>query len=79
MLVTGATARVGSVVSQIHLSRIRADAVKDFLVALGVSPDRIKVSALGSNFPEYVPDFAPDGSVLLAQAQENRKFFITVS
>lgn len=74
--ITGTTARHGSLESQIELAFERAETIKQRLVALGADPARIATTGVGSEFPGYVPDQAPDGGLLPGPAARNRSVII---
>lgn len=74
--ITGTTARYGSMESQIALAFERAETIKQRLVALGADPARIATTGVGSEFPGYVPDQAPDGGLLPGPAARNRSVII---
>lgn len=74
--VTGTTARHGSLDGQIALAVERAETIKQRLVDLGADPERITTEGLGSRFPGYVPDQAPDGGLLPGPAARNRSVII---
>ena len=71
--VTGMTARVGDTAGQQQLSRQRAQAVADLLIAAGVPADRLTVRGLGSDFPGYVTDHDAEGNLIPWAAAGNRK------
>jgi outer membrane protein OmpA-like peptidoglycan-associated protein len=75
---TGTTADVGDLAGQKELSLQRAEAVRDLLVRLGVPAPNLTVLGLGSDFPGYVQDQAPDGSLIPAAAAANRKVVVEV-
>ena len=74
----GTTADVGPMSGQILLSRLRADRVRDELVALGASPAQITTKGVGSNFPQFRPDRDAAGILLAAPAALNRSVRITL-
>jgi OOP family OmpA-OmpF porin len=74
--ITGTTARHGSLESQIALAFERAETIKQRLVDLGANPSRITTEGVGSEFPGYVPDQGPDGSLLPGPAARNRSVII---
>jgi outer membrane protein OmpA-like peptidoglycan-associated protein len=74
----GTTADVGPISGQILLSRLRADRVRDELVALGASPAQITTKGVGSNFPQFRPDHDAAGTLLAAPAALNRSVRITL-
>jgi OmpA-OmpF porin, OOP family len=74
----GTTADVGPMTGQIRLSLQRADRVRVELVALGASVSQISVSGVGSDFPQFVPDRSPSGTLLAGPATFNRSVRITL-
>jgi outer membrane protein OmpA-like peptidoglycan-associated protein len=74
----GTTADVGPMSGQIALSRLRADHVRDELVALGALSTQITASGVGSNFPQFIPDRDAVGSLLAGPATLNRSVRITL-
>lgn len=74
--ITGTTARHGSLEGQVALAAERAETVKRRLVELGAGPSRLSTEGLGSRFPGYVPDQAPDGGLLPGPAARNRSVII---
>ncbi len=70
------TADAGDLQGQRKLSFRRAEAVRAELIALGVRADRLTVEGLGSDFPRYVEDHLPDGTLDPGAAALNRKVFI---
>jgi outer membrane protein OmpA-like peptidoglycan-associated protein len=77
--VTGMTARVGDATGQQGLSQQRAQAVADLLTDLGVPADRLTVVGRGSDFPGYVADHDPAGTLIPAAAAANRKVEIALA
>jgi outer membrane protein OmpA-like peptidoglycan-associated protein len=77
--VSGMTADVGDLAGRRTLSRQRAQAVADVLVALGVPADRMTVAGLGSEFPGYVQDHDVDGNLVADKAAANRKVVIELA
>ncbi len=75
----GATASVGSVQGRRDLSRRRAEAVRDVLVDLGITADRITTRGVGTDWAGYVPDLGPGGALLPGPAAENRKVIAVLS
>jgi outer membrane protein OmpA-like peptidoglycan-associated protein len=69
----GSTATWGPVASRFTLSRQRANAVKQMLVSLGISADRIQVQGDGSTMPGRVTDTGPNGALLPGPAAEDRE------
>ena len=74
----GTTADVGPMSGQIRLSVQRADRVRAELVALGASFAQISVKGVGSDFPQFVPDRSPSGTLLAGPATLNRSVRITL-
>lgn len=75
----GTTADVGPMAGQVALSRLRADRVRDELMALGASPSQISCLGVGSDFPAFVPDRNATGVLLAGPATLNRSVRITLS
>jgi outer membrane protein OmpA-like peptidoglycan-associated protein len=69
----GSTATWGPVTSRFTLSRQRADAVKQMLVSLGISGDRIHTRGDGSEMPGRVRDISAHGALLPGPAAEDRE------
>ncbi len=59
-------------------SRKRAEAVRDYLVAKGIAPDRLTVIALGETTP-LVPNAHPDGSDDPEARKKNRRVEVHVA
>jgi outer membrane protein OmpA-like peptidoglycan-associated protein len=78
-LLVGTTADVGPMVGQVALSRLRADHVRDELVALGASRSQIWCQGVGSDFPAFIPDRNASGTLLAGPATLNRSVRITLS
>jgi OmpA-OmpF porin, OOP family len=74
----GTTADVGPMAGQRVLSTLRADRVRDELVALGASPAQISTGGVGSNFPQFTPDRGSSGTLLAGPATLNRSVRITL-
>jgi OmpA-OmpF porin, OOP family len=74
----GTTADVGSMAGQVALSKLRADHVRDELVALGASPAQILAKGVGSDFPQFTPDRGSAGTLLAGPATLNRSVRITL-
>lgn len=74
----GTTADVGPMTGQIRLSVRRADRVREGLVALSASFAQISVKGVGSDFPQFVPDRSPSGTLLAGPATLNRSVRITL-
>lgn len=80
--VTGTTSSAGDPndnTGRIRLSTARARAVKDQLVRLGVTPDRITTAGVGTDFPGFINDRAADGTLLPGPAAANRSVILTVN
>lgn len=76
---TGTTARLGDLTGQRALSKKRAERVRATLVAVGADGSRITADGVGSEFPGYVPDQGPGGTLLPGPAQQNRKVIVTMA
>ena len=73
IVLTGTTARDGSLAYQRNLARQRAEAVKKVLVTEdGADPASIETVGLGSYFTEYQPDNDPHDGLWPGPAQLNR-------
>lgn len=79
--ITGTTAGAGTEEGRLRLSRARAGVVRDLLVReYGVPAEVITaVRGVGTHFPGYVPDRAPDGGLDESRAELNRLVIITAS
>lgn len=64
---------------QIELSKLRAERVRDELIALGASLAQISTSGVGSNFPQFIPDRNASGVLLAGPATLNRSVRITLN
>ena len=71
VLIEGHTDNTGSADYNLQLSRLRAEAVRDFLVLNGVAPDRIRAEGYGETRPEAPNDTA-------AGRQQNRRVEIVI-
>jgi outer membrane protein OmpA-like peptidoglycan-associated protein len=71
VLIEGFTDNTGSDATNIKLSQERADAIKNLLVAKGISPDRVVTQGYGSQYPRVAND-TPAGR------QQNRRVEIVV-
>ena len=71
VLIEGFTDNTGSDATNVTLSQERADAIKNLLVAKGISPDRIVTRGYGSQYPRVAND-TPAGR------QQNRRVEIVV-
>lgn len=69
---TGTTARHGDLDGQIDLAGRRAETIKAIVVDLGAAPDQIETVGLGSEFPQYINDQGPGGTLLPGPAAQNR-------
>lgn len=76
---TGTTADVEDMPGQVKLSNERAAAVKGLLAELGVPTGSMTAKGVGSDFPGYVTDHTPDGTLDPAAAAQNRKVIVTPS
>jgi outer membrane protein OmpA-like peptidoglycan-associated protein len=77
-LLVGTTADVGPMIGQIKLSELRADRIRNELVALGTLPAQISTSGVGSNFAQFTPDRNDSGALLAGPATLNRSVRITL-
>jgi outer membrane protein OmpA-like peptidoglycan-associated protein len=78
--IVGTTANWGSAEYKQELSRTRATAAADLIVAGGASRDQVTARGVGSAFPEYNPgEWLPDGSLDPVIANTNRSVRITVT
>jgi outer membrane protein OmpA-like peptidoglycan-associated protein len=68
----GTTADVGPMSGQIELSLLRADRVRDELIALGASPGQTTTAGAGSDFPQFIPDRTSTGILLPGPATLDR-------
>ncbi len=75
----GTTADVASIADQVLLSDLRADHVRDELIALGASPAQISTKGVGSDFSQFIPDRNSSGILLAGPATLNRSVRITLS
>jgi outer membrane protein OmpA-like peptidoglycan-associated protein len=71
VLIEGFTDNTGSDATNVTLSQERADAIKNLLVAKGISPDRVVTRGYGSQYPRVAND-TPAGR------QQNRRVEIVV-
>jgi outer membrane protein OmpA-like peptidoglycan-associated protein len=71
VLIEGHTDNTGSADLNLRLSQERADAVKELLVAKGISPDRISARGHGLKYPLVSNDTA-------AGRQQNRRVEVVV-
>lgn len=70
---------LGHYPDRIALSLARARAVAGLLTDAGISPDRIITHGAGTDFPDFVPDLAPDGTLLPGPAAHNRSVRLTIT
>jgi outer membrane protein OmpA-like peptidoglycan-associated protein len=70
-LIKGHTDSTGSVESNLRLSEQRADAIRDLLVARGVSADRIATRGYGMQYPVVANDTE-------SRRQQNRRVEIVI-
>jgi OmpA-OmpF porin, OOP family len=77
-MLEGTTADVGPMSGQIALSRLRADRVRDELIALGARAGQITATGVGSDFPQFTPDRNAAGTLLAGPATLNRSVRITL-
>jgi OmpA-OmpF porin, OOP family len=74
----GTTADVGPMSGQVLLSRLRADRVRDVLIALGATGAQITPAGVGSDFPQFKPDRNTAGALVAGPATLNRSVRITL-
>lgn len=74
--VRGTTADDGPLAYQRDLGTQRARTVANLLTGEGVAPEQLQTVGVGSQFPEFVPDRAPDGTLLPGPAALNRSIRI---
>jgi outer membrane protein OmpA-like peptidoglycan-associated protein len=75
---TGTTASAGTEEGRRTLSLLRAEAVKELLVDLGVASRAITARGVGINHPRHVDDLDVDGNLIPAAAIKNRAVFVQV-
>ena len=72
----GSTSSEGGDAVNDPLSLARAKAVEAVLISLGIPASRITAVGDGSHWPGRVPDIGPDGSLLPAQAEQDREVIV---
>lgn len=77
ILLTGTTARWGSLTGCKALARERADRVRAVLVQMGARPSQIKTQGLGWEFRGYINDQGPGGTLLPGPAEHNRSVLVS--
>ena len=77
ILLTGTTAHWGSFAGCKALALRRADTVKAVLVHMGARASQIETKGLGWQFPGYINDQGPSGTLLPGPAEHNRSVFVT--
>ncbi|MEV0129733.1 OmpA family protein [Dactylosporangium sp. NPDC050688] len=75
----GTTATDQSVEFRAKLSLDRANAVRDVLVRLGISADRIETVGAGTTYRTHVNDIGPNGTLLPGPAAQNRSVVVELS
>lgn len=75
--IVGTTAGTGTEQSQKDLGTLRADAVARALIARSIDASRIESEGVGTQWPGYVYDVLPDGTLDPAVAALNRTVQIT--
>lgn len=74
----GTTSSWGTKEGRLRVSRLRAAAVRDVLVDLGVPADRLTTRGLGSDSDHHVDDRGPNGELMPGPAARNRSVVIRV-
>ncbi|MGH3259035.1 MAG: OmpA family protein [Streptosporangiaceae bacterium] len=74
---TGTTAHWGSLAGCITLALQRSNTVKALLVDMGAQASQIITQGLGWQFPGYINDQGPGGTLLPGPAEHNRSVIIT--
>lgn len=74
----GTTATAGTANGRRTLSLRRAEAVKQLLIELGVSPAYITTRGVGVNHPQHVDDIDAHGNLVPKFAVRNRAVFVVV-
>lgn len=79
--ITGASADSGDMAGQVQLARNRASAVRALLMSAGVPATHIitPVQGLGSDFPGFLPDRNPDGTLNEDLAAANRLVIVSAT
>jgi OmpA-OmpF porin, OOP family len=77
ILLTGTTAHWGSLTGCKALAWERAATVKAVLVQMGARPSQIKTQGLGWDFPGYINDQGPSGTLLPGPAEHNRSVLVS--
>jgi outer membrane protein OmpA-like peptidoglycan-associated protein len=72
----GSTSSEGSNAENYSLSLERAEAVRSLLISLGIAASRITTVGDGSHWPGRVPDIGPGGTLLPAQAEQDREVIV---
>lgn len=79
VIVAGSTSSEGDASANQRLSVARADAVKQVLVGLNVSADRITTLGYGIHAPGRVQDMTADGTLIPWAAEQDRSVTVTLS
>ena len=74
----GTTSSWGTKEGRLRVSRLRAAAVRDVLVDLGVPADRLTAQGLGADSRYHVDDRGPNGELMPGPAARNRSVVIRV-
>lgn len=77
--IMGTTAGTDTIESQNALATLRAEAVRDGLVARGIDASRLEAVGVGTQWDGYVYDVLPDGTLDPGKAALNRTVRITFS
>ncbi|RDI24508.1 OmpA family protein [Lentzea flaviverrucosa] len=75
----GNTATVGPEAGLKELSKRRAEKVKELLVRLGITADRVTTRGDGASGPHHVQDLGPGGVLLPGPAAQNRSVVVELS
>lgn len=78
ILIEGHTATMGSVETNMRLSQLRADAVLERLISLGVDRATMRAEGKGAEQPRAVPDHN-DSGVIDPAASQNRRVVVKVT